>query len=433
MQLINIEAEKSVLGSILLDNSKLDEIELFSNDFGIEGHALIFHAMLRLQSSGTPIDLVTLTDRLENDGELHIVGGAGYLSQLFDFVPSPAVAKYYAKAVRNSAVRRRAIDISKQIDLAARGKDFDDNMGEIENLIFSIRDGGETEPQKIDIFTQRAVNRLGNRETAGIKTGYKGVDKLTGGFKPEQFIIVAGRPGMGKSVVIMNIADYMASHGYPTCIFSLEMSEEQFSLRRIAFKAKVDSSKFNNPNTLTKEEINSITSEMKRDTDNHLFIDGSTKLTISSLRRKSLTMVRKHGVKAFFIDYVQLMTPEDGDTREQKVASISRGIKLLAKETKTPFILACQLNRNLEIGGKPRKPNLSDIRESGALEQDADIVIFPWREAAYCHQCKELRRDCGQDHFTKAEMIIDKHRNGPTGSIKMVWIPEYQAFGDLFL
>lgn len=438
-RLTNIDAEMSVLGASILDPERFSEVRLRSDDFFDKRHKLIFGAALDLTSRNEPLDVVALTSRLQQTGKLTEAGGTGYLSELADFVPASAALGYYAKLVREAATRRRLADKGREIArIALDAETASEALDQAEASLLGLRSGaGEhSGPVETSCLLGKAFRALEKAHQTrgsltGVPTGFADLDRMTCGLQPADLIIIAGRPSMGKTALGLNIAENAASSGCRVLVFSLEMSKEQLTNRLIASNARVDAHRFRT-GQFRPHDWQKMTDAAARIQKMPLLIDDSASPTVLDIRAAARRVLRNGGLSLIVIDYLQLMRPAQRcSVREREVAEISRSLKALAKELNIPVIVLAQLNRNLETGTSPRRPIPSDLRESGSLEQDADVIIFPWRESAYCQECRRLGHDCGKGHYRTAELIIGKQRNGPTGSLKAAWLPELCRFESL--
>lgn len=438
----SIEAEQSVLGGILLDNTAITRVlELITaEDFYREAHRKTFQGMVSLFNKNEPIDLITLTETLRRENLLEDVGGAAYLAALVDSVPTAANITYYAKIVKEKALLRRLIETATEIATKGYGEvtDVEDFIDEAERLIFEISE------KKINpsFFTVReilkgtfkAIERLYDRKelVTGVPTGFVEFDRLTSGLQPSDLIIIAGRPSMGKTALCLNIAQYAAIEANcPVAIFSLEMSKEQLVQRMLCSEAKIDSHKLRS-GFLSESDWPRLTSAAGILSEAPIYIDDTPALTVLEMRAKARRLKAEKGLGLIIVDYLQLMRGRsDADTREQEISEISRSLKALSKELNVPVVALSQLSRRPELRGENRKPQLSDLRESGAIEQDADVVVFVYREEVYrpCECPRNLSCTCGRRGV--AELLIRKHRNGPTGDIKLAFISKYTSFANL--
>ena len=427
----NIEAETAVLGSILLDKSLIDVAgeKLKPEHFYLKEHQLIFKAVLELYSEDKPVDLISLTDWLKKKGELEKVGGVSFLSSLVSSIPTPANIEHYASIVREKAVLRELIDIS--VDITNRcysGKeDGSKILDKAEQLIFNIAQQRITSDFVCikELISMETIDELVQKKEhiTGLPTGFKDLDEKTSGLHPSELIIIAGRPSMGKTSLALNIARNVAvEEKKPVAIFSLEMSKEQVVERLLCVEARVDSHKLRT-GFLADEDSPKLSIAAGVLFDAPIFIDDSSTLNALELRAKARRLKVKEDVALIILDYIQLMSAETvTENRQQEIADISRALKSLARELKIPIIGVSQLSRRVETR-EDHRPRLSDLRESGALEQDADVVILLLREEYYNPDNEEVKG--------KTELNIAKQRNGPVGSIELVFLKEYTKFEDL--
>jgi replicative DNA helicase len=428
----SLDAEESVLGSILLDSHALDRvIETMSDtDFYRESHRKIFRAMIALSEKNEPIDLVTLTDTLKARSELQDVGGAIYLAELSDKVPSAANVAHYARIIREKAVMRSLINVSNEI--ASRcytgEEDIEQFLDEAERLIFDVSEK-RIRPAFFKLGdmimdTIKTVEKLYERKemVTGVPTGFLDLDRMTAGFQPADLVIVAARPSMGKTAFVMNIAQYVALHANTAVgVFSLEMSKEQLVMRMLCSEARVDNAKVR-AGYLGERDFPRLAMAAGRLAEAPIFIDDTPAQNVLELRAKARRLKREANLGLVIIDYLQLMRGlTSQENRTQELSEISRGLKSLAKELNIPVVALSQLNRQVEQRGD-RRPMMSDIRESGAIEQDADVIAFIYRDEVY----KQDSQDEGI-----AEVIIGKQRNGPTGTVRLAFRKEYTRFDNL--
>lgn len=432
----NLEAEMSVIGAILLEPECLSEIGLCSEDFFHPRHRLVYAAALELSCLNEPVDMVAITTRLRRNGDFERAGGSLYLSELAVYVPTSVNVGYYCHLVREAAARRRLAEKGREIARIAEGAESaSEALDQAESFILALRNssGAQSGPELIATILPQTFKRIertyeARGEITGVQTGFQDLDELTCGLQPSDLIIIAGRPSMGKTSLGLNIAENAASQNRRALVFSLEMSKEQLTNRLIASNAKVDTHRFRNGAFQT-TDWEKMTAAAGRIHPMPLLIDDSPSLTVLDIRAASRRILRDGGLELVVVDYLQLMRSVTSySVREREVAEISRSLKALAKELNVPIVVLAQLNRNLEAGPNPRRPVPSDLRESGSLEQDADLILFPWREAAYCPDCRMHGRDCGKGHFRQAEIIIGKQRNGPVGTVKVAWLPEFCRF-----
>jgi replicative DNA helicase len=428
----SLDAEESVLGSILLDSHALDRvIETMSDtDFYRESHRKIFRAMIALSEKNEPIDLVTLTDTLKARGELQDIGGAIYLAELSDKVPSSANVAHYARIIREKAVMRSLINVCNEIASRCYNgeEDIEQFLDEAERLIFDVSEK-RIRPAFFKLGdmimdTIKTVEKLYERKemVTGVPTGFLDLDRMTAGFQPADLVIVAARPSMGKTAFVMNIAQYVALHANTAVgVFSLEMSKEQLVMRMLCSEARVDNAKVR-AGYLGERDFPRLAMAAGRLAEAPIFIDDTPAQNVLELRAKARRLKREANLGLVVIDYLQLMRGLTAqENRTQELSEISRGLKSLAKELNVPVVALSQLNRQVEQRAD-RRPMMSDIRESGAIEQDADVIAFIYRDEVY----KQDSQDEGI-----AEIIIGKQRNGPTGTVRLAFRKEYTRFDNL--
>ncbi len=427
----SLEAEESILSAILVDNDTLLEVlEILSpEDFYRSAHQKIFSAISELFSRNEPVDLVTLTNILREHDRLEEIGGAAYLANLVDTVPLAVNAQYYAKIVYDKACLRRLIEKSNSIAKRCfedRG-DVDGVIDFAESSIFEISENkirptfypiGKIIESNIDVLEERQGNRA---LVTGVATGFTKLDELTAGFQKSDLVILAGRPGMGKTALALNIAKNAAvDANIPVAIFSLEMSKEQLSLRMLSSEARIDSSRLRR-GFISQDDWINITDSAGVLSQAPIFIDDSPNITALEIRAKSRRLKMEKDIGLIIIDYLQLMKSRaSAERRDLEISEISRSLKALAKELDLPVVALSQLNRKLEERSDKR-PQLADLRESGALEQDADVVAFLYRDELY-------NRDENNPNKGKAELIVSKQRNGPTGFTILTFLDTYTRF-----
>jgi len=429
----NIEAEQSVLGGILIENEAINRVMeiLVPEDFYREAHRKIYHALIELSERDEPADLITTTNELRKKGELEMVGGASYLAYLIDSVPSAANIEYYARIVKEKAILRKLIETSTEIITQSYEDrtDVEAFLDEAERAIFEISEK-RVRPSFFPIKeivkeSFKTIEQLYKKKelVTGVPSGFKELDRLTAGFQPSDLIIVAGRPSMGKTAFCLNIAQYAAIEGrVPVAIFSLEMSKEQLVLRMLCSEAQVEGTRLRT-GYLGESDWPKLTMAAGTLSDAPIFIDDTAALSVLELRAKARRLKSEHGLGMIIIDYLQLMKGRGkAESRQQEISEISRSLKALAKELNVPVIAVSQLSRKTEERTGNR-PQLSDLRESGAIEQDADLILFLFREEVY-HRTEENRG--------KAEVIIGKQRNGPIGKVDLAFLDKYTSFKDLY-
>jgi replicative DNA helicase len=426
----SIEAEESVLGGILLDNNALDRaIELIiAEDFYREAHRRIFRAIIDLSERHEPVDLVTLSDALRSRNELQDIGGAAYLAELAERVPTAANVAYYARIVKDKAILRSLISTTTEIALKSyeAPSDVESFLDEAEHQIFQLSER-KTRPsffrvRDIVVESMKAVEQLYERQelVTGVPSGFVDLDKKTAGLQPGDLVIVAGRPSMGKTAFALNIAQYAALEAKSgVAVFSLEMSKEQLVLRMLCSEARVDQSKVR-AGFAAQRDYPKLAIAAERLSETPIYIDDTPALSVLELRAKArrLKREREANLGLVIVDYLQLMRGHATDSREQEISSISRSLKALAKELSLPVIALSQLNRAVESRADKR-PLMADLRESGAIEQDADVIMFLYRPWVYDPKNADER---------EAEVIIAKQRNGPTGTVPLTFFAEYTRF-----
>jgi replicative DNA helicase len=441
----SLEAEMSVLGGILIDNDAINRVLeiLGAEDFYRESHRKIFQAMMRLSDQREPCDLITMTDMLKKQGELEEVGGAPYLLTLVDYVPTAANIAYYCKIVKEKAVNRKLISVATEI--VTRGYDEQADINELLDLaqknIYEISEN-KLRPQYVPVqavlkeaFTILKTLHDRKEHVTGVPTGYVDLDHMTAGFQPGDLIIVAARPSMGKTTLALNVAEYASADPHnkkkvPSVIFSLEMGKEQLVMRFLASIAKVDFGRMRTGHFLDSDWPR-LTRAAGILHDAKIFIDDTPAISVLELRSKARRLKSEHDIGLIIIDYLQLMRGgANPESRQQEISEISRSLKALAKELNVPVIALSQLNRELEKRADKR-PMMSDLRESGAIEQDADVIMFVYRESVYCEQCRKRDGTCTQNHERNSEIIIGKQRNGAIGTVNLAFFGEHTRFENL--
>ena len=430
----NIDAEQCVLGSILIeDGALLKVIEILNpDDFYKESHGIIYSTMVDLFEKNEPQDLITVHNELAKNGKLETAGGALYLAELTETVPVASNIDYYARIVRDKAVLRKLIQKSSDIATMCyeEAGDIDDILESAESAIFELSQSKIKQafnPLKDVLKTSiKRVEELYEKKEliTGIPSGFGDLDKLTAGFQPSDLIIIAGRPSMGKTAFALNIAQYAAvERSVPSAIFSLEMSKEQLALRMLCSEAMVDAHKVRT-GFLGKEDWPRLINAAGSLSQAPIFIDDTPALSVLEMRAKARRLKSDQDIGLIIVDYLQLMQGRAGtERREQEISEISRSLKAMAKELDVPVLALSQLNRKVE--DRPNKrPQMSDLRESGAIEQDADVIMFIYRDEVYNRSEENPKRG-------KAEIIIAKQRNGPTGTVLLAFVGKYSSFGNL--
>jgi len=430
----NLEAEQSVLGAVLLDNAVLSRvIEILQpEDFYRGPHRRLFAAMLDLFERDESIDLITLRERLEQKGQLEEVGGAVYLASLVDQVPTAANIAYHARIVREKAMLRGLITASSEIAaMSYEGtRDVEQVLDEAERRIFLLSErsvrAGFVPLRDVLKDSFKVIEKLFEKKdhVTGVASGFTDLDQLTCGFQPSDLVIIAGRPSMGKTAFVLNIAEHVGIESrLPVAIFSLEMSREQLVMRMLSSVSGVDGNRLRR-GFLSREDWPLLSRAAGRLSEAPIFIDDSAASTVLEIRAKSRRLKADNGLALVIVDYLQLIRGRDrSENRQQEISEISRSLKSLAKELKVPVLALSQLSRAVESRGGDKRPQLSDLRESGAIEQDADVVAFIFREDMY--------RDDADQHQGVAEVIVRKQRNGPTATVKLAFRKECTRFGNL--
>jgi replicative DNA helicase len=430
----NLEAEMSLLGAVLIDEEVLTAVsdKVDADDFYDKRHATIYAAMLRLYEHHKPVDLLTLSDELEKKEELELVGGSAYLTELTNVVPTAAHAEAYAELVAQKAVRRRLIKVSGEI--AELGFDEENNVQELlekaEAELFSVSDKSlKQDLVSLEQILTESFDRIeelheDKGKLRGVKTGYRDLDNKTAGLQKSDLVILAARPAMGKSTFALNLAYNIATkEKQAVLVFSLEMSKEQLVDRMLAEAAGVDAWGIRTGN-LTTEDFEKLSNAMGEMAEAPIYIDDTPGMSVLEMRTKARREAHNHPLGLIIIDYLQLMSGTGksyGENRVQEVSEISRGLKLIARELNVPVLALSQLSRSVE-SRHPQIPQLADLRESGSIEQDADIVMFLYREDYY-------NPETDRQHIT--ELHLAKHRNGPTGKIELYFHPERLRFMSL--
>ncbi len=432
----DLDAEKSLLGAIILSNDVLPEILTIikPRDFYDERHATIFAAIIDLYDKHSPIDLLTLTDELKRKKQLKQIGGGAYLAELSNFVPASSHAKAYAEIIEKASVRRRLIRAGTQIAEKAYNDDADadDLIGEAEKDLFEVSDKiVKSDYVAMDALLADAFDRIEdlhkNKGTLrGLKTGFRDLDKKTAGFQKGDLIIIGARPAMGKTTFAQNLAYNIASiNNKGVLFFSMEMAANEIVDRMISDVSGVDNWKMRTGN-LSDDEFQKIGDALGEMDELPIYIDDTSSMTIVELRNKARRAMHDHDIGIVILDYLQLLSGSDryAGNRVQEVTEISRGLKVLARELKIPVIALAQLSRNVTGRDDPR-PVLSDLRESGSIEQDADLVMFLHRPDYY-HQNED---NYEETHIT--ELLVQKHRHGAIGKIELYFHPELLRFMSL--
>lgn len=426
----SLEMEQGALGGILLENQRLHQVMevLDEGDFYREGHRIIYRSMLALFERGEPIDLMTLVEELKRTDKLERAGGAAYVASLPDLTPTAAHVGSYAKTVREKAVLRTLISTTQEI--AARAyedpADVEDFLDEAEGAIFDVA-GKKVRPSFFplsDVVTAtfKTLEKLSERRglVTGVPTGYTKLDELTAGLHPGDLVIIAGRPGMGKTALALNIArNASVDHKVPVAFFSLEMAREQIAIRLFCSEARINSRDVRS-GYIEKNDWGKLIRAANILQDAPVFIDDSAGIGVLEMKAKARRLKAEHNLGLVVVDYLQLMRGKQtrDSSREQEIADISRNLKAMAKELELPVIALSQLNRAVEAR-QDGVPRLADLRESGAIEQDADVIIFVHRD---------LKGESTPEERAKTSIIIGKQRNGPIGKIELVFLEQYTRF-----
>jgi len=426
----NLDAERSVLGSLLLMNDSIDEVADFlsAQHFYSDRHQAIYTAIHELYEAGVRgIDVVTLSEQLERRQKLEECGGAAYLLEILQAVPHAAHARYYGNIVREKAVQRSLIGTCTEIlrDCYDAERPIDEILQSAEQNVFRILEQQEAGDKiSIDQILLETWARIEQRAACeggptGLPTGFTDLDAKTNGFQPSELIILAARPSMGKTALVCNFAEAMAEAGYGVLLFSLEQSKLELAERFLCIRAKVDGHRMRS-GQLEEADRHRLMIASSELNEMPLFIDDRPGRTVSQISAIARRLKRQHNLGVVIVDYLQLVEPEDKRApREQQIAYISRRLKFIAKELSIPVIALAQLNRGVELR-EDKRPRLADLRESGAIEQDADIISFLHRPSAYDPE----------DRPGEAEVIIAKNRSGPTGIVTLAWRAQYMRFDD---
>lgn len=429
----NIDAEKSLLGAVLIDDETLADISehVTAKDFYEKPHGIIYSAMMRLYERHKPVDLLTVSDELKRKNELELVGGSAYVTELTNYVPTAAHAESYAEIVAQKAVRRRLIRASG--DISELGYDEETSTQELlekaESELFAVSDQSlKQDLVSIESILTESFDRMeelhrNKGQLRGVKTGYRDLDNMTAGLQRSDLIILAARPAMGKTTLVTNLAYNVATIAkQPVLFFSLEMSKEQLVDRMLADASGVDAWNIRTGN-LSDEDFSKLSEAMGEMAEAPIYIDDTPGVSVLEMRTKARRAAHEQPLGLIIVDYLQLMQASGASAgnRVQEVSEISRGLKLIARELNVPVIALSQLSRTVE-SRTPQIPQLADLRESGSIEQDADIVMFIYREAYYNPET---------DRQNVTDLIIAKHRNGPTGSVQLYFHPERLRFMSL--
>ena len=436
----NVEAEQAVLGAILLDNQALYKaLEVIGPDeFYRPAHRRIFEAMIELSEQNQVIDLVTLTDHLQHAGALEGIGGSAYLTDLAQSVATASSVTHHAKLIHETGINRTLIGVATEI--VTRGyegtKRVDELLDYAEQSIFGIAERrlkrSFSAIKDVVNRTVEHINKLYEQQEkiTGIPTGFADLDDMTAGLQPSDLIIIAGRPSTGKTSLALGMALHAALHkpkSYKVAVFSLEMSKEQLCMRLLSAAGSLNMHRIRT-GQLHREDWSSLTRAASALTESKIFIDDTPGITALEMRAKIRRQRAETGLDLVVVDYLQLMSGAyDSENRQQEISDISRSLKSVAKELNIPVVALSQLSRAVE-SRQDKRPLLADLRESGAIEQDADLVMMIYRKDMYANQQGEVEEGEAPDHV--ADVIISKHRNGPTGTVHLTFLPEYAKFGN---
>ncbi len=433
-----LEVEQSVLASMLLDKDamllsveKVDETYFYKSS-----HRIVYSAMIELFNNKIEIDLLTVTDMLQKRKQLEDIGGAYYLTEIVNSTPTSANVEEHLNIIKEKALARMLIKESTEIIEKAydQADTVDVLLDFAEKKIFDISEKRLTQSYSdIKPIVHKTFERIdelyhsSQSGVTGVDTGYKQLNEMTAGFQKSDLIIIAGRPSMGKTALALNFArNASLEHGFAVGFFSLEMSAEALVLRLLCTEAKVNQMSVLR-GKITRDEMGRLTNNVDKLMKAPIYIDDSASLNVTELRAKARRLKVEKNIQLLVIDYIQLMEGSKGENRQQEITHISRSIKAISKELNIPVLALSQLSRATETRDKSRKPQLSDLRESGAIEQDADLVMFVYRPEYYGI---EVFEDTGSSTHNMCEIIIGKQRNGPTGDIRLTFLKEYGKFGD---
>lgn len=427
-----VDAEQGVLGSLLLLPEKFDEVALVvrADDFYDERHQRIFGHLVEMHDEGRQIDPMLLVQKIRDGGDYDLVGGAAYIAELGAAVPTAAHAEYYAKIVSEKATLRALIHASTDIIHDAHDPTVESRsiLSRAEERVFSILESkGQSNLQSIRDVLQESLaridSRMNNTHAGGLETGFDDFDEMTGGLHPSELLILAARPSMGKTALALNMVEHISiTTQQPTLFVSLEMSAMELADRLLCSRAKVNGHRLRNGH-ISKDESKLLIRTANEVSTSPLFIDDSPSRTMTEIAAAARRLKRRHGLALVVIDYLQLIEPDSAkDPRQEQVSKIARRLKGLARELSIPVLCLAQLNRQVEAT-RDNKPALSHLRESGAIEQDADVVMFVHREEYYQTNDEDRQRVRGE-----ADLLVRKQRNGPTGDVKLTWLHDFTRF-----
>ena len=427
----SIDAEESVLGAVLLsaDAANVALEGLHAEDFYKPAHQRIFEVVQQLFDSNEPIDAVTVSEGLRRDGSLERIGGIDYLTQLIDTGPTTSNVEYYSGIVQEHALRRRLMRVGGDIGVIASQmvEPIDEVVDRAEQAVFAVAERHVGDGlQAIDDLLGPAIENAeelqrNGSEVTGVSTGFRDLDRKLAGLHPGNLVVVAARPGMGKSALAFNVAQNVALAGNTVAVFTLEMSREEVVTRLLCSKGRIDSQRLRT-GRLNEADFTKLSNAAAALYKQNIYVDDSPGLTVTEIRAKCRRLRRKPGLDLVVVDYLQLMNGSGQENRQQEIAMISRSLKDLARELHVPIIAVSQLNRGVEAR-EDKRPRLGDLRESGAVEQDADVVMFIYRDEYYYPEKVESKGI--------AEVVIAKHRQGSVGKIDMTFLPEFTLFADM--
>mgnify|MGYP001813619923 FL=1 len=427
----SLDAEESVLGAILLsgDAANIALEKLHAEDFYKPAHQRIFEVISDLFDANEPIDAVTVSEGLRRDGSLERMGGIDFLTNLIDMVPTTSNMEYYSSIVEEHALRRRLMRVGGDIGVIAgeMTQPIDEVVDKAEQAVFAVAERHVGDGlQAIDDLLGPAIEQAeelqrNGSEVTGVSTGFRDLDRKLAGLHPGNLVVVAARPGMGKSALAFNIAQNVALAGNTAAVFTLEMSREEVVTRLLCSKGRIDSQRLRT-GRLTEADFTKLSNAAAALYKQNIYVDDSPGLTVTEIRAKCRRLRRKPGLDLVVVDYLQLMNGSGQENRQQEIAMISRSLKDLARELHVPIIAVSQLNRGVEAR-EDKRPRLGDLRESGAVEQDADVVMFIYRDEYYFPEKVESKGI--------AEVVIAKHRQGGVGKVDMTFLPEFTLFADM--
>ena len=430
----NIDAEKSVLGAILVNNENYYRVleNIKPEDFYLDAHRVIYRKMVELIENSKAIDLITIQEELVRASQLEAAGGITYLASLLDGIPHLIHIEHYIEFIREKSLLRQMVTAANKImaECFDQAEPAEEILDRAEQSLFDLSErrmrSGFVSVKEMELAATKLLEKLyTEREMiTGIASGFRDLDRLTSGLQRGDLVILAARPSMGKTALCLNIAQHVALHkNEPVGIFSLEMSKEQLLMRMLCAEARVDAHKVRT-GYLAKDDFRKLIDSLGRTTQAPMYIDDSSTLTVMEMRAKCRRLKAERGLSLIIVDYLQLMSGYGRiENRTQEISGISRGLKALAKELDVPVMALSQLSRAPEQRQGDHKPQLSDLRESGSIEQDADLVMFIYREEVYKPDNEEIKG--------LAELIIAKQRNGPTGTVKLAFLREFTRFETL--